>query len=201
MQRYYVFLSHSILPSPARGVKHGAMVGFGLARGTCGKDRVIRINWRLVRARLAAMEYVVAHEVCHLRYRTRSRAFWAYPRRRHAGLARAQRTARMVGGRGRGRNGTILAPNGGLLRPKALRAALAGSVGRPLASVFLEFFWHGPVGGLPGARATTVSAFWGAGGPIRSPMPNSQTAQWTPAYSVRSTLVARRGLSPGNHNM
>ena len=44
--------------------------------GTCGKDRVIRIHWRLIQAPAAAMEYVVAHEVCHLCHRHHDRAFW-----------------------------------------------------------------------------------------------------------------------------
>jgi hypothetical protein len=31
--------------------------------GTCGKNQVIRMHWRLVQVPLAAMAYVVAHEV------------------------------------------------------------------------------------------------------------------------------------------
>ena len=45
--------------------------------GSCGKDRVIRVNWRLVQAPAAAMEYVVAHELTHLRHRNHSPEFWA----------------------------------------------------------------------------------------------------------------------------
>jgi hypothetical protein len=45
--------------------------------GTCGKDRVVRIDWRLIQAPAAAMEYVVAHEVAHLIHRTHSPEFWA----------------------------------------------------------------------------------------------------------------------------
>lgn len=44
--------------------------------GACGRDRVVRINWRLVQAPLAALDYVVAHEVCHLLDRSHSPAFW-----------------------------------------------------------------------------------------------------------------------------
>ncbi len=47
--------------------------------GTCGKDKVVRINWRLIQAPAAAMEYVVAHEVCHLAVRHHGEAFWAKP--------------------------------------------------------------------------------------------------------------------------
>jgi len=43
--------------------------------GTCGKDGVGRGNWRLVQLPPAVMEYVVAHEVCHLVDRSHSRPF------------------------------------------------------------------------------------------------------------------------------
>lgn len=45
--------------------------------GSCGRDGVIRVHWRLVQAPLAALEYVVAHEVAHLVERNHSAAFWA----------------------------------------------------------------------------------------------------------------------------
>lgn len=44
--------------------------------GTCGRDGVVRINWRLIQAPVAALEYVVAHEVCHLRHRSHDAKFW-----------------------------------------------------------------------------------------------------------------------------
>ena len=44
--------------------------------GTCGKDRIIRINWRLIQAPKFAMEYVCAHEVCHLLHRHHDPPFW-----------------------------------------------------------------------------------------------------------------------------
>lgn len=47
------------------------------AWATCGKDTVIRINWHLVQVPLAAMEYVIAHEVAHLVHRNHSNAFWS----------------------------------------------------------------------------------------------------------------------------
>ena len=45
--------------------------------GSCGRDGVIRINWRLIQAPAAAMEYVVAHEVTHLVERSHGPAFWS----------------------------------------------------------------------------------------------------------------------------
>ena len=44
--------------------------------GSCGKDDIIRINWHLVQAPAAAMEYVVAHEVTHLVERNHTDLFW-----------------------------------------------------------------------------------------------------------------------------
>lgn len=45
--------------------------------GSCGRDGVIRVHWRLVQAPTAAMEYVVAHELAHLIERNHGPAFWA----------------------------------------------------------------------------------------------------------------------------
>jgi predicted metal-dependent hydrolase len=44
--------------------------------GTCGRNGVVRINWRLIQAPVAALEYVVTHEVCHLRHRSHDPKFW-----------------------------------------------------------------------------------------------------------------------------
>ena len=45
--------------------------------GTLGRDGVVRIHWRLVQAPVAALEYVVAHEVAHLLHRNHGPDFWA----------------------------------------------------------------------------------------------------------------------------
>lgn len=55
--------------------------GFRLAEakhrwGTCGRDDLVRIHWRLIQAPAAAMEYVVAHEVAHLLHRHHGPEFW-----------------------------------------------------------------------------------------------------------------------------
>lgn len=55
------------------GVRLGDQVNMW---GTCGKDGVVRINWRLIQAPKFAMEYVCAHEVCHLLHRHHDEAFW-----------------------------------------------------------------------------------------------------------------------------
>lgn len=49
--------------------------------GSCGKDRVLRLDRKLVRLPKPVLEYVVVHEICHLRYRDHSEEFWALVRR------------------------------------------------------------------------------------------------------------------------
>lgn len=44
--------------------------------GSCGNDGVIRLNWHLVFAPKPVLEYAVVHELCHLRHRNHSAAFW-----------------------------------------------------------------------------------------------------------------------------
>ncbi|MEZ4725216.1 MAG: SprT family zinc-dependent metalloprotease [Candidatus Kapaibacterium sp.] len=44
--------------------------------GSCSSKKNININWRLVLAPLQVMEYVVAHEVAHLKYMDHSAKFW-----------------------------------------------------------------------------------------------------------------------------
>ena len=44
--------------------------------GSCGRDGVVRVHWRLVQAPRMALEYVVAHELTHLLHRNHSPEFW-----------------------------------------------------------------------------------------------------------------------------
>lgn len=44
--------------------------------GSCSSKKNININWRLVLAPLQVLEYVVAHEVAHLKYMDHSDSFW-----------------------------------------------------------------------------------------------------------------------------
>lgn len=44
--------------------------------GSCGKDNIVNINWNLIQAPKQILEYVVVHELCHLKYRNHSDAFW-----------------------------------------------------------------------------------------------------------------------------
>lgn len=48
----------------------------GTRWGTAHSDGVIRLNWRLIHFRLAVIDYVVAHELSHLRVMDHSPRFW-----------------------------------------------------------------------------------------------------------------------------
>ena len=45
--------------------------------GSCSADGALSYSWRLIFAPPEAMDYVVAHEVAHLRHLDHSKAFWA----------------------------------------------------------------------------------------------------------------------------
>lgn len=44
--------------------------------GSCGPDRKMSLNWRLVLAPPDVIEYVLVHELCHIEHPNHSRAFW-----------------------------------------------------------------------------------------------------------------------------
>lgn len=45
--------------------------------GSCGPRNDININWLLALAPESVLEYVVVHEICHIKERNHSAAFWA----------------------------------------------------------------------------------------------------------------------------
>jgi predicted metal-dependent hydrolase len=44
--------------------------------GSCGPNNDININWLLLPAPPAALEYVIVHELCHIQHKNHSPAFW-----------------------------------------------------------------------------------------------------------------------------
>ncbi len=44
--------------------------------GSCNSKGSIRFNWRIIMAPMSLIDYVVAHELCHLKYINHSTNFW-----------------------------------------------------------------------------------------------------------------------------
>ena len=44
--------------------------------GSCSSDGVLRFNWRLVMAPPPVIDYVVVHELCHIKHPHHQKPFW-----------------------------------------------------------------------------------------------------------------------------
>jgi len=44
--------------------------------GSCSQDKTLRFNWRIIMAPEYIIDYIIVHEMCHLRYMNHAREFW-----------------------------------------------------------------------------------------------------------------------------
>lgn len=58
--------------------------------GSCNARREVRLNWRLMQAPAHVIDYVVAHEVAHLRVMSHCARFWKAVEQLHPGYASAR---------------------------------------------------------------------------------------------------------------
>ena len=60
-------------------VRHGRVIVSSPRRrwGSCSFRNDIRLNWRLMLMPPALIDYVVAHELCHVRHKHHGKSFWA----------------------------------------------------------------------------------------------------------------------------
>ena len=66
-------LSRAAGLAPPRLALSGALARWG----SCNTRREVRLAWRLVKAPRELVDYVICHELAHLRHMNHSRAFWA----------------------------------------------------------------------------------------------------------------------------
>jgi predicted metal-dependent hydrolase len=66
--------------------------------GSCGPRGDININWLLALAPEPVLEYVVVHELCHIRERNHSPAFWSLVAQHLPGYAEERRWLKSHGG-------------------------------------------------------------------------------------------------------
>lgn len=45
--------------------------------GSCSADNIIRLNWRLITAAPALIDYIIVHELCHIPHKNHGKAFWS----------------------------------------------------------------------------------------------------------------------------
>lgn len=83
--RWYKVAAHEYLAERVAALARAAGLALprfalsgALARwGSCNARREVRLAWRLVKARRELIDYVICHELAHLRQMNHSRAFWA----------------------------------------------------------------------------------------------------------------------------
>jgi predicted metal-dependent hydrolase len=65
--------------------------------GSCTPSGTLLLNWRIIQAPMALVDYVIAHELVHLKHRAHSPAFWAALGRVMPDYERRQRALRERG--------------------------------------------------------------------------------------------------------
>jgi len=78
-RKLYAYISHranSMAGGLHRSVRRIVLRDMVTRWGSCTRDGTLTFSWRLVFAPRAVLDYVIAHETCHLRRMDHSRNFW-----------------------------------------------------------------------------------------------------------------------------
>ncbi|WP_025769439.1 M48 family metallopeptidase [Thioalkalivibrio sp. HK1] len=71
-ERIQYYLPQLDVPEPTLSIR-----GQRARWGSCSTTGRVSLNWRLMMAPVALSDYVVVHELCHLRYMNHSASFWS----------------------------------------------------------------------------------------------------------------------------
>lgn len=66
----------ALAPCMDVGVRRLSLSNARTQWGSCSTDGRVRLSWRLIHLRIALIDYVVAHELAHLRHMNHSARFW-----------------------------------------------------------------------------------------------------------------------------
>ena len=67
--------------------------------GSCSTRGTIRLNWRIIQAPMRLVDYVVVHELVHLRHRGHGRDYWRAVGRVMPDYERRREDPRQLGSR------------------------------------------------------------------------------------------------------
>ena len=79
-QARHVFAARLAFWAEKLGVTYGRVSVTRATRrwGSCNVRNDIRLNWRLITVPPDLLDYVAAHELCHVRHKNHARAFWQF---------------------------------------------------------------------------------------------------------------------------
>lgn len=71
-------IAEKYVPRIGRKPRSLRVAEFKTGWGSCGANGTINLDWRLIFAPKRVLEYVVVHELTHLKYRSHGSRFWEY---------------------------------------------------------------------------------------------------------------------------
>jgi predicted metal-dependent hydrolase len=84
-----------LFPGDAASLPRVALSNARTRWGSCSTRTGLRFNWRLIHLHLPLVDYVVAHELAHLREMNHSERFWHQVERLYPGYREARRALRV----------------------------------------------------------------------------------------------------------